>query len=318
MKAIKVMQPGSIDVLTLIEVDKPQIKAGWSLVKVKGFGINRSEIFTRQGYSPSVTFPRILGIECVGIIEATSDVTRLPVGSRVVSLMGEMGRAFDGSYAEYVLLPNHQIYKVDSDMAWPEFASIPETYYTAYGSLKNLRLITGDRVLVRGATSGVGVAFAKLLRGQFPDMRLYGSTRNLKKREKLLENGYDTVILDQDGILDTTEKFDKILDLVGPKVIKNSIGHLNEYGIICNTGLLGGSWYLEDFDPIEELRANIYLTAFHSGNVREESLAELFDYMNRYQIRSIPEKVFRLDQIQQAHAYLEESDSFGKVVIINE
>src|SRR5699024_12790896 len=51
----------------------PEIKNGWSLVKIKGFGIVHSEIFTRQGKSPSVKFPRILGIECVGIIEKTTD-----------------------------------------------------------------------------------------------------------------------------------------------------------------------------------------------------------------------------------------------------
>ena len=82
------------------------------VVRVRAFGVNHSEIFTRQGLSPSVTFPRILGIECVGTVEETTDAVRLPVGQRVVSLMGEMGRAFDGGYAEYVLLPNAQIYPV--------------------------------------------------------------------------------------------------------------------------------------------------------------------------------------------------------------
>lgn len=69
-------------------------------------GRNHSEVFTRQGLSPSVCFPRILGIECAGEVAAATDAERLPVGRRVVSIMGEMGRDFDGSYAEYILLPN--------------------------------------------------------------------------------------------------------------------------------------------------------------------------------------------------------------------
>ena len=89
MKAVVVRKAGDSNVLELIQVDKPQVKSGWSLVKVMGFGINRSEIFTRQGLSPSVTFPRILGIECVGVIEETTDEQRLPVGQKIISIMGE-------------------------------------------------------------------------------------------------------------------------------------------------------------------------------------------------------------------------------------
>lgn len=116
MKAIRVFEPGDSSVLTLVDMDRPQLKPGWSLIKVKGFGINRSEILTRQGHSPSVSFPRVLGIECVGIIEESSDLARLPLGQKVVSIMGEMGRAFDGSYAEYTLVPNEQIYPIETDL----------------------------------------------------------------------------------------------------------------------------------------------------------------------------------------------------------
>lgn len=60
-------------------------------------------------------------------------------GQKIVSIMGEMGRAFDGSYAEYALLPNEQIYPVDSQLPWSELATVPETYYTAFGSFKICR-----------------------------------------------------------------------------------------------------------------------------------------------------------------------------------
>ena len=177
MKAVVVYKPGGPEQLVYTDVPRPALKAGWSLVRVRAFGVNHSEIFTRQGLSPSVSFPRILGIECVGTVEETTDAVRLPAGQRVVSLMGEMGRAFDGGYAEYVLLPNEQIYPVQSELPWEILAAIPETYYTAFGSLKNLRIEDGYTVLVRGGASGVGIAFLRLMRAQFPHMYIVGSTR---------------------------------------------------------------------------------------------------------------------------------------------
>lgn len=155
MKAVIVSQAGGPEVLEVREVAKPQVKTGWSLVKIKGSGINHSEIFTRQGLSPSVVFPRILGIELVGVIEETTEPNRLPVGQKVVSIMGELGRAFDGGYAEYALVPNQILYPVQTDLGWAELASVPETYYTAYGSMKNLKLEASDRILVRAGLAGL-------------------------------------------------------------------------------------------------------------------------------------------------------------------
>ena len=181
MKAVVIYEPGGPEKLIYTEVPKPEIKPGWSLVRVMGRGVNHSEIFTRDGESPSVKFPRILGIECVGIVEESSDAGRLPVGAKVISIMGEMGRAFDGGYAEYALLPNEQIYPVQNDLPWEVLAAIPETYYTAFGSMKLLKIEEGSKVLVRGGTSGVGVAFARLVKAGFDNVKVTGSTRSLRK-----------------------------------------------------------------------------------------------------------------------------------------
>ncbi len=215
MKAIVIYEPGGPDKLIYQDVPTPQVKEGWSLVKVKGFGINHSEIFTREGKSPSVQFPRILGIECVGEV-AESSTPALQAGQKVVSIMGEMGRAFDGSYAEYVLLPNAQIYPIESDRDWATLAAIPETYYTAFGSLQQLHIAPDDRVLVRAAASGVGVAFALLLKARLPHITLHGACRKLEKADRLRAVGFDAVIADSNGVLQTDESYDKILELVGP------------------------------------------------------------------------------------------------------
>ena len=88
-KAVVIKEAGGPEKFIYEDVATPEVKEGWSLVKVKCFGINHSEIFTRKGLSPSVKFPRILGIECVGVINKTTDSDRLPVGQKVVSIMGE-------------------------------------------------------------------------------------------------------------------------------------------------------------------------------------------------------------------------------------
>ena len=317
MKTVKIYQAGGPEQLIYQDVPTPDIKEGWSLVKIKCCGINHSEIFTREGKSPSVRFPRILGIECVGEVTQSS-TPALAVGQKVVSIMGEMGRAFDGSYAEYVLLPNEQIYPVHTDLDWTTLAAIPETYYTAFGSLQQLRIALQDRVLVRGAGSGVGVAFAQLLKARFPHIVLLGSTRNPAKATRLQAVGFDGVITEADGKLQTDQRYDKILELVGPATLRDSFSHINEHGIVCNTGQLGNIWYVNDFDPIMELKNNSYLTAFYSGNVSQAKLDAMFDYIRQFNVKILIERVFTLEQVPEAHRFLQSTDGFGQVVVVNE
>ena len=101
--------------LEIREMPVPEVREGWSLVQVKGAGLNRSELRTRQGHSPHVTFPRVLGIECVGTVMDTTDPA-LPGGTTVAAMMVEMGREFDGGYAEYALLPNSLLMPVTTSL----------------------------------------------------------------------------------------------------------------------------------------------------------------------------------------------------------
>lgn len=314
MKAAVVYRPGGPEVLTLEDRPIPNIKEGWTLVKVLGFGINHSEIFTRQGLSPSVQFPRILGIECVGEILQTTN-TQLETGQLILSFMGEMGRDFDGSYAEYVLLPNKQIYPVSSHLSLESLIALPETVYTAYGSFQQLKIKEKNTVLVRGATSGVGVTFAKLIKAAFPKIHLAGTSRKTDKTDLLKSTGFDEMILDKDNTLKTEKSFDRIFDLIGPKAFEDNLIHLNNQGIMCTTGLLGGQWSIPNLDPIEQLGCGVYLTAFHSGFVNKERIQEMINFVEKHHIDITPEKIFSLDQIQEAHAYLESRQSFGKIIV---
>lgn len=316
MKAIQVKNAGGPEVLNLVYLPKPKIKTGWTLVKVKGFGINRSEIFTRRGYSPSVVFPRVLGIECVGIVEETSDTLKFQVGQKVISIMGEMGRDYDGSYAEYVLVPNNSLYAIDSNLSWQLLAALPETFYTAYGSLKQLRISQNDTVLVRAGSSGVGIAFLCLMKALFPEVPVYASVRNEKKCEELKRLGFKDVFIEKNGKVMTHLTFSKMLDLVGPKTISDSILLMTTGGIVCSSGQLGGQWFLRDFDPIDALKNNIYLTTFYSGNVNQASIQELFTIISKNNVHIPEPKVFKLEEIQDAHYYLENGESIGKAIVL--
>lgn len=318
MKAVVIHEAGGPEKLVYEEVPTPTIRPGWSLVKIKGFGINHSEIFTRKGLSPTVKFPRILGIECVGVIAETTDPQRLPVGQKVISIMGEMGREFDGSYAEYALLPNKQIYPINTPLDWASLAAVPETYYTAFGSLLNLKIDANDTVLVRGGTSGVGIAFLKLIKAQYPKIKVAGTSRNLDKAQAMKKVGYDEVIVDDSGKLQTSQKFDKILELIGPKTVKDSFKYTNDGGIVCSTGELGNEWYLNHFDPIMDIAPNSYLTSFYSDNVDQGKIDKMLDYIEKYQVNVQPEKIFDLAHVADAHRYLEGQNSFGKVVVVED
>lgn len=127
MRAIVLHEPGPPEALRIEEVPRPEPRPGTAVLRVGAFGLNRSELFTRRGQSPGVAFPRILGIEAVGEIVA-ADRPDLAPGDRAATVMGGMGRAFDGGYAEYVRVPAGQVRKLRSDLPYalrPVFRLFP-------------------------------------------------------------------------------------------------------------------------------------------------------------------------------------------------
>ena len=151
MRAVVAERPDGPDGLVVREVPRPEPRPGWALVRVEAFGLNRSEYKTLKGYAgDAVTFPRILGIELVGVVEAVhGDAPAVPPGETVAALMGDMGRAFDGGYAEYALVPEHQLIALDTTLPWDVLGALPETFATAAGSLEHLDLEEGETLLLR-------------------------------------------------------------------------------------------------------------------------------------------------------------------------
>ncbi len=135
MRAIVLDAPGPASNLQVREVPRPEPRPGWVLLRVEAFGLNRSELHTRLGLADAdVTFPRVLGIEATGVIEAAPD-TDFVVGSKAVAMVGGMGRSFDGGYAEYTLVPARSVIPVDTELDWARLGALPEILQTAWGSM---------------------------------------------------------------------------------------------------------------------------------------------------------------------------------------
>jgi len=321
MKAIVLESPGDPSALQLREIAKPSPRSGWVLIKVKAFGLNRSEIFTRQGHSPNVQLPRVLGIECVGIVEAAPDTPFQP-GQMVAALMGGMGRAFDGSYAEYTCVPQACVFPIQSTLDWSVLGAIPEMFQTAYGSLMTgLAVQAGQTLLIRGGTSSVGMAAAHLAKDL--GLTVMATTRNPAKVDALKANGVDQVVID-DGAIATTIRqsvpkgVDRVLELVGATTLIDSLQCAAPGGIVCMTGMLGNAWTLPDFSPMDQIPHTVKLTVYTggAGDLAVEHLQKFIAGVEAGQSRVNIDRVFRLDEVVVAHDYMESNRATGKLVVV--
>src|SRR6266536_14879 len=198
MRAVVLDAPGPPEALRIRELPVPEPRPGWVLIRVKAFGINRSELHTRLGLAQGVTFPRVLGIEAAGVV-AQCPGGEFPIGQQVVAMMGGMGRVFDGGYAEYTCVPAAQVIAFRSDLDWATLGALPEMLQTSYGSLTiGLDAQPGQSILIRGGTSSVGMATALLAKQR--NITVLSTTRNPNKSAALTDIGVDHVLIDDGNV----------------------------------------------------------------------------------------------------------------------
>ncbi|MCX2745334.1 zinc-binding alcohol dehydrogenase family protein [Mangrovivirga sp. M17] len=320
MKAAITTKAGDPEVIEIQEVDKPKVKTGWVLIKVEAFGLNRSELFTRRGDSPGVVFPRIQGIECVGVIEEDASGT-YSKGQQVAAIMGGMGRFFDGGYAEYTCVPVEIVFPFKSNLPWETLGAIPEMFQTVSGSLNQaLEIADGETLLIRGGTSSIGMLSCQLAKAK--GLTVISTTRNPNNKQALLDNGADYVAIDKGSVKDQIRKIrpdgvNKVLELIGTRTLKDSLQCIAPKGMVCMTGILGNEWTMKEFTPMGDIPSLGRLTVYmgESKNLSKELLQEFIDEVENGNINLNIDKVFQLDEVANAHQYMEDNKANGKIIV---
>jgi NADPH:quinone reductase len=320
MRAWVIEEAGGPEKLELREVPTPEPASGSVLIRVRAFGLNRSEWFTRRGDSPSVKFPRVLGIECVGEVVAAPD-TDLQPGQRVAAMMGGMGRAYDGSYAEYTRVPRAHVFALSTKLDWPVLGALPEMLQTTHGSLHTgLEIERARTLLIRGGTSSIGLTALALAKRA--GLEVLSTTRGESKVAMLRAAGADHVLLESESLdAAVRERFpggvDRVLELIGASTLLDSLRCAAPGGIVCMTGMLGGQWRLDRFEPMGAIPTGVKLTTY-SGGSEDITAAQLQAYVTLVEEGAIRLKVgptFRFEALREAHLAMDANTANGKMVV---
>jgi len=324
MKAVVINQYGGTDQLLFKEIPTPEPQEGDVLVSVKAFGINRADIYMRQGLWGEVA--KVSGIECVGNVE-NDPSGKYVKGQKVIAIMGGMGRTRNGSYAEFTSVPSTNIFPIETTLDWAELAAIPESCATAWSCLhENMRIREGDVVFIRGGTSALGQAainIAKNIHG----VSVISSTRNLINTELLKNLGCQNVFIEDKNLShQLREKYpqgvNSVMDIVGNTTLLDSMKMVKKGGYICNAGFLGGGDPIS-FNPLLDMPPSVNLNFFASFMFGTQDfpltnipVQQIINNVENgiYKIR--PAKVFDFSEIAQAHQLMESNNAYGKIVVV--
>src|SRR6266481_3913206 len=321
MRAILRTGFGGPDVLVIREIPKPEPKDGHAVIQVKAFGINHAEMHMRRGEWAEAA--PVSGIECVGVVKSCPG-GEFAAGTKVAALMGGLGRTINGSYAEYTRAPVSNVAAIESDLSWADLAAIPETYATAWTCLfRNLEIAPGQTLVIRGARSSFGQAAVNMAVNA--GARIIATTRNGERFGLLEKLGVERVEVEGPELskrIAETKRLDAVLDLVGNSTILDSLAMLRRGGRACLAGWLGGLAPIADFNPLLQMASGVYLTFFGSfvfgtpgfplSDVPLQSIAEKVA-VGRYKAK--PSRVFRFEDIREAHRVMEANEAKGKLVV---
>ncbi len=324
MRAIVIKQYGGPDVLSIEERPDPKPHSGQVLVEVKAFGVNHAETHMREGKWPEAT--EISGIECAGVVRADPD-GRFAVGEKVVAFMGGMGRSINGSYAELTCVPATNVMPVRTDLSWELLAAIPESYATAWAALHgNLELKAGQTILIRGATSALGQAALNI--AAHAGARVIASTRNPKRAGTLEALGAREVGMEAPDLSKPLRDrhphgIDAVLELVGNSTVLDSLKTVRRHGRLCLAGFLGGLGPIQNFMPVAQLPSGVHFSFFGSFMLgspafptSEIPMQTIVERVEDGAYKAKPARVFRFEEIREAHRLMEAAAANGKIVVL--
>lgn len=347
MSAVLLTAHGGLDKLVYREdVAVPKPQAGEVLIKVTACGMNNTDVWVRQGaygteedpaavstwrrQGNTLHFPRIQGTDTVGHVVAVGDgVSPSRVGERVMvdfsiynrdddSLadIDYMGHGRDGGYAEYMTLPSENAHTVDTDLSDIELATFCCAYLTGEHMLERAALKAGERVLVTGASGGVGSGIVQLARarGAIP-YALVGPG----KEQALLDLGAEAVI--SRGVPDLVEAvhqatdgapIDVVADLVGGSIFNDLLRILKPEGRYTTAGAIAG--------PVVSLDLRTlylkHLQLHGSSQGRRSDFQRLIRYIEEGKIKPLVGGIYRLSDFHRAQSDFMAKQFVGKLIVV--
>ncbi len=327
MKAVYVKEFGGIENLEIREVETPDSpKSDGVLVNVKAAALNRADLLQRKGLYPAPPgFPeRVLGLEFAGLVsQIGSAVSNFAPGDRVFGIIA------GGGQAEFVLTHADQLAKIPANLNFAEAAAVPEAFITAHDAVWTQgKFRKGETLLIHAVGSGVGLASLQIAKAM-GDIKVFGTSRTQAKLDKCIKIGLDVAINTNETtefreiINNVTEGkgVDVILDLVGARFFEPNLRALGQKGRFILVGLVGGRKAEFDLGMALSKRLHIMGTVLRSRTNAEKAEAtrrfceEVLPMIAAGKIEPNLDRVFSIEDVREAHQYLESNASFGKVVL---
>jgi len=324
VKAVVLDGFGGLDALVFKDIPKPEPKEGTVVIRIKAFGINHAEMHMRRGEWAEAA--PVSGIECVGIVDSCPG-GEFAVGTKVAALMGGLGRTINGSYAEYTRAPVSNVAVIESELTWAELAAIPESYATAWTCLfRNLKISNGQTLVIRGATSSFGLAAVNMAVNA--GLNVIATTRSEARFDKLKKLGVSRCEIESPDLsahIAERKQIDAVLDLVGNSTVLDSLRMVRRDGKVCLAGWLGGLAPIADFNPLLQMPSGVNLTFFGSfvfGTpefpLSDVPLQAIASDIAAGKYSAAPARIFRFDQIREAHRVMEANEANGKLVVVHD
>lgn len=324
MHALRIREPGGVDVLAWTDVPDLAPHRHHVRVKVAFSALNRADVLQRKGMypPPADAPPDIPGLEYSGVVDAVGPgVTRLAVGDHVYGLVG------GGAHAEQVVAHEREVAKIPAAVTLRDAAAVPEAFVTAYDALvERARVAPGERVLVTAVGSGVGTAAAQIARqlGCF----VVGTSRTAEKLERAKPLGVDVGVLATDPAAlgaqlekACPEGFDVVVELVGGAYVEADVQALAPRGRVVVVGLTGGLSANINLGALLRKRATIVGTVLRSRPLEEKiSAAHALErsigaWLAKGSVRPVIDQVVPIARAAEAHAAMEKNESFGKLLL---
>jgi NADPH:quinone reductase-like Zn-dependent oxidoreductase len=329
MKAIVYTQYGSPDVLHLKDVEKPSPKDNEVLVRVHATSVNYGDIVARNfkdmtprkfnmplliwilaKFSFGLRKPNttILGSEFAGEIEETGkDVKRFKKGDPVFGYLGQNM----GAYAEYIRVPEDGVLAIKPvNMTYEEAAVVPYGAIMALNLLRKVNVHSGQKVLINGASGGIGSAAVQIAKQMGAEVTGVCATPRLEFVKAL---GADKVVdYTKDDFTRNGETYDLIFDILGKSPFSRCKKTLKPKGILLHASFK--MRHLYDMLRTSKSTGQRVICAIAPGSL--EDLVSVKELIEEGKIKSIIDKCFPMEQAAEAHRYVEQGNKKGNVVIM--